>query len=89
MKIIKRKQSKKYKNSKSCIAFEYPLENKKMDGAIIKLNGRYPEEGKVCNLKCQEIFYITNGSGTIEIEGIKNKVSKGDLIFIETKEKYF
>ena len=89
METIRKNQTKKIKNNNNCLAIEYPLKNKKISGAIIKLNGRYPNEGRICNLKCSELFYVIDGSGFIGIEGKKNKISKGDLIFIELKEKYF
>ena len=89
MEIIRKNQTKKIKNSNNCLAIEYPLKNKKISGAIIKLNGRYPNEGRICNLKCLELFYVIDGSGFIEIEGKKNKISKSNLILIEPREKYF
>ncbi len=75
--------------SDNCLAIEYPSKDKRLNGSIIKLSGRYPDSGRVYNLKCKELFYIVSGSGIVEIEGNKNKISKGDLIFIEPKEKYF
>ncbi len=89
MKIIRKNQTKVFKNSDVCTAIEYPLGDKDINGAIIELNGRYPDSGRVVNLKCKEIAYIIKGSGKITIEDKEIEFKKGDLILIEPEEKYF
>lgn len=58
MKIVYQKETKKFKNSKVCTAIEYPMGDKDINGAVIKLTGRYPDKGRVVNLKCKELSYI-------------------------------
>ena len=89
MKIVRQNQARKHKNSPACLAIEYPLGDKDLNGAIIKLNGRYPDRGRVVNLKCKELAYIIKGSGKIVVEKKEEKISTGDLILIEPGEKYF
>ncbi|MBU3965254.1 DUF861 domain-containing protein [Patescibacteria group bacterium] len=89
MKFLSKNQTKIFKNSDTCTAIEYPLDDKDINGAVIELNGRYPEKGRVVNLKCKELAYIINGSGKAVIEGKKIKFSEGDLILIEPGEKFF
>ena len=89
MKIIRRNQAEEFKNSNACKAIEYPLEDKDINGAIIELNGRYPDKGRVVNLKCKELAYIIEGSGKVVVEGKEVGLNKGDLILIEAGEKYF
>ena len=89
MKVIHKNQTKKFKNSDVCTAIEYPLEDKDINGAIIELRGRYPEKGRVTNLKCKELAYIINGSGRIVVEDKEVELNEGDLILIEPGERYF
>jgi len=89
MKVIHRNQTEEFKNSDVCIATEYPLGDRAINGAVIKLNGRYPDEGRVVNLKCKELAYIINGSGKIVVEDKEIKLGKGDLLLIEPGERYF
>lgn len=89
MKFLSKNQTKIFKNSEACTAIEYPLGDKDINGAVIELNGRYPEKGRVVNLKCKELSYIIKGSGKAVIEGEEVKFGEGDLILIDTGEKYF
>lgn len=89
MKIIHKDQTKIFKNSEACTAIEYPMDDKDINGAVIELNGRYPEKNRVVNLKCKELAYIFKGSGRVIVEGEEVKFGEGDLIFINPGEKYF
>ena len=89
MKIIHKEQTKKFKNSENCIAIEYSLGDKDINGAILELTGRYPNKGRVVNLKCKELAYIIKGSGRVVVENEEINLKKGDLILIEPGEKYF
>ncbi len=89
MKIVYKNQVERFKNSESCTAFEYPLGDKDINGAVIELNGRYPGKGRVINLKCKELAYVIKGSGKVVVEGKEIKFQEGDLILIEPGEKYF
>lgn len=89
MKIIKAEEAKEFKNSERCVATEYPLEDKDINVAMVEVNGRYPEKGRVTNLKCKELLYITKGSGKIVIEGVAVDFKEGDEILIEPGEKYY
>lgn len=89
MEIIHKNQTEEFKNSDTCKAIEYPLEDKDINGAVIELSGRYPNEGRVVNLKCKELAYIIEGSGRVVVEGEEAKLNNGDLILIEAGERYF
>ena len=89
MKVIHKDQAEKFKNSNTCTAIEYPLGDKDINGAIIELNGKYPEKGRVVNLKCKELAYVISGFGKAVVEGKEIKLQEGDLILIEPGEKYF
>jgi mannose-6-phosphate isomerase-like protein (cupin superfamily) len=89
MKIIKKNQTIEIKNGENCLAIEYPLEDKDINGAVIELTGRYPNAGRVVNLKCKEIAYVISGSGKIVVENEEINLSEGDMILVEPGEKYF
>lgn len=89
MKVVYKNQTKKFKNSGVCTAIEYPMDDKDINGAVVKLKGRYPDKGRVVNEKCKELAYIIKGSGGVFVEGKEIKLKKGDLILIEPGEKYY
>jgi hypothetical protein len=89
MKIIKKNQTIEIKNSENCLAIEYPLGDKDINGAVIELIGRYPNTGRVVNLICKEIGYVISGSGKIVVENEAISLSEGDMILVEPGEKYF
>ncbi len=89
MKFIRSNQTNKFKNSNSCLAIEYPMGDTDINGAVVKLNGRYPDKGRVVNLKCKELSYIVQGSGRVNIEDKDIFLKQGDLVLIEPNEKYY
>jgi len=89
MKIIHKNQTEVFKNGKSCTAIEYPLGDKDINGAVIELNGRYPEEKRAVNTECKELAYIIKGSGKVVVEDKETILTEGDLVFIEPGEKFF
>jgi len=89
MKVIHKDQTKVFKNSTKCTAIEYPLGDQDINGAVIELDGRYPDKGRVVNTKCKELAYVIKGQGIVSAEGKEIKISKGDLILLEPGERYF
>ena len=89
MKFVKKSQAKAYKNSDKCVAYEYFIGDKDINGAVIEIEGRYPDKGRVTNEVCKEIGYVISGSGYVVVEGQKAEFEEGDLFFIEPGEKYF
>lgn len=89
MKIIKKDKAKRFENSSSCAGVEYRLGDKEIDGAVVNINGRYPDKDRVVNLKCKELAYVLGGEGRIIIESNEIKLEKGDLVLIEPGEKYY
>src|SRR4030042_3009590 len=89
MKVVERSQTKEFKNSEVCTAIEYPLGDKDINGAVIELNGRYPDSGRAVNAKCKEMAYVINGSGRVVVEDEEIQLNQGDLILIDAGERYF
>lgn len=89
MKVIHQDETEKVQNSKNCLVYEYPLNDKDINGAFVKLTGREPDDGRVVNLVCKELAYVINGGGVIVIEDKEIKLKEGDLVLIEPGEKFF
>ncbi len=89
MEIVYKNQTEVFKNSDVCTAVEYSMKDKDINGAVVKTEGRYPEKERVVNLKCKELVYVMEGSGEIVVEKENVKLKKGDLVLINSKERYF
>lgn len=89
MRIIHKSDAKRFENSPVCTAIEYPLNNKDISGAIIQLKGRYPLSRRVVNMKCKELAYVIAGKGEVGINGKVAKIVRGDVIFIDSGEKFY
>ena len=89
MRIVKKIQALKHNNSDACVAYEYEMGEKEINGAVIELSDRYPENGWVVNKKCKELIYILEGSGTLTTETDNLELNIGDQVLIEAGEKYY
>jgi len=89
MKIVYKNQAERFENGKNCIAFEYNTENKDINDALIEVSGRYPEKGSVVNLECKELVYVVKGSGKVIVNEKEISLNEGDIILIESNEKFF
>ncbi|OGN28164.1 MAG: hypothetical protein A3A33_02305 [Candidatus Yanofskybacteria bacterium RIFCSPLOWO2_01_FULL_49_25] len=89
MKYVSKNQTTVHKNSESCIATEYPLEDADIDFATVELTGRYPDKGRVMNQMSKEVCLILKGSGKVVIEGKETPLNEGDVVMMEPGEKYF
>ncbi|MFA5068196.1 MAG: cupin domain-containing protein [Candidatus Izemoplasmatales bacterium] len=89
MKIVKKDQRKEFKNSDCCLAYEYPMDDSDINGAAIKLSGRYPDKGWAVNEICKEMGYIISGSGKLVVEDKEYELTAGDLVLINPGEKFY
>ena len=89
MKFIKQEQTKEFRNSAICIVEEYPHGDVDINGSVIEIKGRYPEKGRVVNLKCKELVYVLVGEGSIAVEQETFHFSGGDMFIIDAKERYY
>ena len=89
MKFVQKSQRQAFKNSDACTAYEYPFEDRDINGAVIELDGRYPDSGRVVNNVCKELVYIIQGSGKVFVEGDEKLLSVGDMLMILPGEKYY
>jgi mannose-6-phosphate isomerase-like protein (cupin superfamily) len=90
MKVSYGQHAEKRKNSDLCLVTQHKLDDRKeIDFAIVEIQGRYPEQGRVVNQKCKEVVYVQEGSGMVVVEGKELSLKAGDAILIEAGEKYF
>ena len=87
--LIKESESTKHENSKECTVWEYEFPSQKFSYATALINGRYPEQKRVTNLKCEEIYFVISGSGVVYSEKGDFEISKGDVYFFEKGEIYW
>lgn len=89
MKLIHKEQAQEYKNSSTCVAYEYALNDPAINIAVVTISGRYPDIGRVMNEKCKEIAFVMEGTGTVFINENEVSLKKGDVVLIEPKEKIY
>jgi len=87
--LLKKEQRKEKQIAKNSFVWEYPLHNKNLGIALAKINGRFPDSGRVLNKVCQEIYYVIGGSGRIFIENEEFELNEGDTFLIESNKKYY
>lgn len=89
MKIVHKQNAEEHRNGKNCIAREYPLGDKDINGAVVTITGRYPETGFAVNEVCKELIYIVRGKGIMGINGEEQSLQQGDLVLLLPSEKYY
>jgi mannose-6-phosphate isomerase-like protein (cupin superfamily) len=87
--IIKKEVRIRLENSKSCVAYEYPSDDKDMNTAFMDINGRYPDDGLVTNKVAREMIFVTEGEGRILIDGEEQRLGEGDVVLIQPNQRYF
>lgn len=87
--LIKESQAKKVANSDACAVQEYEFESEDLSLATAIINGRYPDEGRVFNRGCEEIYYVLSGSGVVHSEFGDFQICKGDAYHFKKGEKYW
>lgn len=86
--IARSTEATSFENSPYCSGRSYGGTGSDIDGAIISVNGRYPESGFLVNEVSKELVYVTAGSGELIHRTGSKKFSKGDVIFIDNREEF-
>lgn len=89
MKYLKKQDAQCFKNSSSCMVFEYQFGDTDINMAIAEISGRYPEKGWIVNAACKEIGLVLKGTGTLTTETQHVMLTEGDMVLINAGEKYF
>lgn len=87
--LVKKSQSKKIANSDQCTVWEYAFKSDIVSFATAYIDGRYPDKGKVSNTECEEIYFVTGGSGVVHSEFGDFKLEEGDLYHFKKGETYW
>jgi len=58
VKIVLRKDSIQHKNNLTSVSNEYETDDKDINVALVEINGRYPDKGRVYNTICKELVYV-------------------------------
>ena len=87
--LIRKSESKKIENSKDCTVWEYKYPSNQFSAATASINGRYPDNDRVTNLQCEEIYFVVSGSGIVHSEYGDFEIKGGDLYFFKKAEKYW
>lgn len=80
MKISKR-DTQIFHNGQTCTVHKYSVPSSLLGLISAEIDGRYPEQGKVCNEICDETYFVLSGSGVIHHETGDYTLSEGDVFF--------
>jgi mannose-6-phosphate isomerase-like protein (cupin superfamily) len=69
--------------------WEYLFPSNDFSFATALIDGRYPEEKRVANLECEEVYYVISGDGVVHSEKGDFEIEKGDLYHFEKGEAYW
>ena len=89
MKLTRKKEREKRKNSDKCFSYIYPINDEDLDISFIEIKGRYPDKGFVMNEKVKELIFVQKGKGKIFNQDKFYNLEEGDEVLILSKEKYF
>ena len=87
--LIKKENSEKKENSKSCNVWQYETSNKNLGFATSKIDGRYPKQRKAVNMECDMLYFVISGEGTIHHESGDFKIKEGDIFLFEKGKGYW
>ena len=62
--------------------WEYGFTSKHLGFATALIHGRYPDNGKVVNTKCEEIYFVLSGKGIIHNDQGDFEIKKDDSFFL-------
>lgn len=87
--LIKKSEAKKFQHNEACSVWEYEDLSPKFSFATAEINGRYPEEKRVCNTACEEIYFVQSGYGIIHSARWDFAITQGDVYLFEKDEIYW
>jgi hypothetical protein len=89
MNVCKSSEAIEYKNSSTCLAYEYELSSRSVNAAVIELSGRNPDNGWTLNTTCTSLIHIIQGSGTVSTQQAMVEFFIDDQVLLMSNEKYF
>jgi hypothetical protein len=88
MKLSKATDRKAHKNNPTTTAYEYNTGSTAINGAVITINGRYPESGRALNTLSTSLVHVMLGNGVALFEGMSVELATDDELLIEPHESY-
>lgn len=86
--ISKANKAQPFENSPVCSGVSYGGTGEDIDGAVITVNGRYPESGFLVNERSKELVYVTLGSGSLLSRNGSEPFAQGDVVFVDNGEEF-
>jgi mannose-6-phosphate isomerase-like protein (cupin superfamily) len=86
---VKAEQVRTVSHSPLCTVWEYDMQEKEINAAVVKIKGRYPERGWAVNETCKMMGFVLAGSGQVAVEGKILPLAQNDLVLILPGEKYY
>ncbi len=87
--VIRKKQSVLEVNTENVKIFDYRLPSNDVGFSYQELNGRVPESGEGRNTECDEWYFVVAGTGESVVDGIRESIEPGDLVYIpKNKSSY-
>tara|TARA_Y100000310_G_C20652470_1_gene800192 strand:+ start:681 stop:1022 length:342 start_codon:yes stop_codon:yes gene_type:complete len=87
--LFKRSDADHKTYSGACSVREYNLPSEDFSFATAVINGCFPENGRVSNTKCDEIYFVISGSAVIHSDKGDFEICEGDVYFFKKGEKYW
>ena len=87
MQIVKSNTIHQIQEDSATIIWEYPTDDKDINGAGAHINGRNPEKGFFVNA-FKEIAFVLSGAGFIVSPTERKEIDVGDEILIDKNEQY-
>lgn len=88
MKYVPSSKTQKFEPAPSCTIYEYGG-NDEIDGAVAKINGRYPEAGWAMNTEVSEMIFALEGTGELITKEQRVTLKKGVMALLEKGESYY
>lgn len=89
MKIVRSDKTNKISPSPTTTITEFLMNEAGISGAVAEINGRYPESGFALNEVCKELVYVISGSGKLVSEKEELPFETGDVLYIDTNERFY
>lgn len=86
--IIRAEQTTQKKPYAGCTIYEYNSPSVVLTIARARIVTRYPEKGRAVNTQCEEVYYVLEGTGTIQIDNEISSIKQGDVCVIQIGKPY-
>lgn len=86
---IRKDETQEFQNGESCVVRVYDFAFEGLGLATAEIDGRYPDEGRMVNDACDEVYFVQSGSGMVHHASGDHPLEEGDLFFFEKGKPYW